>query len=637
MTRLRAVEGLRQVARLHAARGWVARVLPALAALAIVLGGGAGVSAQERQADSLHAEIASIEDGSYPNARMIVTVEDTGGEAPAALDVSSFSVTVNAAPAAIASAELARSEDAPLYVLFVIDTSGSMGGEAIAAAKAAAHAFVAELNAADYVGVTGFGNAVTLVQDFTTDRALIDGAIDGLTADGNTALYQATADAAAIISAAPSARRAVVLLSDGADFGGRSVATREESLAAAAGSGVPYFVIAQGADLDRAYLQELASASRGRYLTAPTPAELDALYVGIGRLLRSQYVITFDASAASPESAATVSVTVTDGVRTSAASEMPYTPGPDFAPQATLTGVQDGESIDAPRELVLSISAGSPHVAWYIDDVNVAEQDAPPYVLSYDPAQFAEGAHTLKVRIGTGATPFEQSVTFSSTPPAFAAGGGAPIVLIACVVAGIVAAIGSVLWFRSRSGGKERGISPDQRTTSWAEQIARKAATAEGAEPMLAPGDPEQEDIGEPLGLLVSRAGNDAGREYSVGGKPVSIGAGAQCGVRIDDPELSFEEAWMWVRGDHLVLHKKTRLSRLEALGEVGGWQMLEPGDTFQIGGHMFEFRLLPSEAAETPPSTQANEVPNILRDREPGDGAPRPPRPFSDLMPRSE
>lgn len=630
---------LLQVAHARPACGWLARTLPAISALGLVLFGGAGASAQEPDADSLRVEIASVEDGTYPNARMIVTVEDTGSAAPVTFDPASFAVTVNGAPSTIVSAELASSEDAPLYVLFVIDTSGSMGGAAIAAAKAAAHAFVAELDAADFVGVAGFGNEVTLVRDFTTDRALIGGAIDGLVADGNTALYQATANAAAIIGAAPSARRAVVLLSDGADFGGRSTATRQGALAAAAAVGVPYFVIAQGSDLDRAYLQELAAASRGRYLTAPTPAELDALYVGIGRLLRSQYAITFDASAVSPEAAATVGVTVTDGVRTSPVSEMPYLAGAEFAPQATLSGIQDGESIDAPRDIVLSISAGAPRVAWYIDDVNVAEQDAPPYVLSYDPEQFANGAHTLKVRIGTGAAPFEQSVAFSSTPPATSSGGGPPPVLIACVAAGIVAAVVAVLWLKSRSRKRQPGISPDQRMTPWAAQIARKTRSLQEPSAEMEPEEPATvaEEIDEPLGMLVSRSGSGLGMEYAIGGKPVSIGAGVQSGVRIDDPELSFEEARVWVRADHLVLHKKTRLSRLEALGEVGGWQILQPGDTFQIGGHTFEFRLVPSTAAATPRVEQGTDVPNVLRDTPPAEASPVQPRRFSDLMPRSD
>jgi hypothetical protein len=126
------------------------------------------------------------------------------------------------------------------------------------------------------------------------------------------------------------------------------------------------------------------------------------------------------------------------------------------------------------------------------------------------------------------------------------------------------------------------------------------------------------------MGRLVSRAGNDAGKEYNVGGKPVSVGAGPRCGVRIEDPDQASEEARIWVRGEHLMYHKFTRLTTLEAEGLVGGWQILEPGDTFQIGQHTFEFRLLDhavDEGAADPLS---------------GGDAPRPAR-LGDLMPRAD
>jgi hypothetical protein len=91
--------------------------------------------------------------------------------------------------------------------------------------------------------------------------------------------------------------------------------------------------------------------------------------------------------------------------------------------------------------------------------------------------------------------------------------------------------------------------------------------------------------------------------------------------VRIADPELASEEARIWVRGQHLMYHKFTRLTTLEAEGAAGGWQILEAGDTFQIGQHTFEFKLLERAAGADPLS---------------GADQPRATK-LSDLMPRAD
>jgi hypothetical protein len=178
------------------------------------------------------------------------------------------------------------------------------------------------------------------------------------------------------------------------------------------------------------------------------------------------------------------------------------------------------------------------------------------------------------------------------------------------------------------------------------------AKTREAPEmPLLHVDEPEveQESVGEPLGVLISRGGGDLGSEYTVGAAPVSIGSGVRCGVRIEDPELAAEEARTWVRGGHLMVHKMTRLSVIAADGTSGGWMILEPGDTFTIGEHVFEFRILDPSASfavvEQPVEEQP--TPNVLRDAGPqGEAAQREPASSSDnlrtfplggMMPSSE
>jgi hypothetical protein len=127
---------------------------------------------------------------------------------------------------------------------------------------------------------------------------------------------------------------------------------------------------------------------------------------------------------------------------------------------------------------------------------------------------------------------------------------------------------------------------------------------------------PQVEEVGEALGILISRAGSDLGSEYPVGGKPVSIGSGTKCAVRIDDPALATEEARLWIRKGNLMFHKITRLTTIAAEGGAGGWVMMEPGETFSVGAHTFEFRLLPEAAPQPEAVITKADTPSILRDK---------------------
>ncbi|HEY7465246.1 MAG TPA: VWA domain-containing protein, partial [Dehalococcoidia bacterium] len=382
----------------------------AVVALALVC----SASTARAQEAQLRVTITAISDDSYPNARAIVGIENTGEAAPV-LTAENFTIDIDGHAAPVSTAQLAASEDAPLDLLITFDTSGSMEGAPLASAKAAAKALIAELDAADRIALIHFGDEVRLAQDFTSDRVLINGAIDALVAQGNTALYQATAASAVKISGSPASRRAVVLLSDGADAGGASIATREEAIAGAAGAGVPYFTIAAGTELDLPYLQQVADVTRGRMLQAPRPEDLNALYVSIGRLLRSQYVVTFDASAASATDGVQVVITVKSGDAVSSA-EARYTPGSGFLPTITISGVSANETLELPRDITAAISVGAPRLRWYVDDVNVLEQTAPPYIFTYDPARFSEGDHNVRAVIGDGAAAVESSVALKSIP-----------------------------------------------------------------------------------------------------------------------------------------------------------------------------------------------------------------------------
>ncbi|MDE3095637.1 MAG: VWA domain-containing protein [Chloroflexota bacterium] len=610
------------------------RLLPALAVGAALLAGVA--SAQDA---SLTLQVVSVTDAGYPKAQAVVTVEDTASTSSPALTPDSVAVTLNGAPAKVLATQLASSQTTPLDVLFLVDVSGSMAGQPLTLVKGAATAFIAQLAPQDRVAVIAFSDRVHVLQDYTADHAAASAVIDRLQASGNTALYEATAGAALKAATSKASRRAIILLSDGADYGSSGTVSRQQAIDAAGKVGVPFFAIGEGTDIDRAYLQQLAAASNGRYLEAPDPRQLGDLYASIARLLRSQYVITFDASGVHAAGDVPVTVTVHNGARSATGSASYHAPPP---PPATVSvdGVQPGESLTSRRTVTAQVGGGQAvsRVTFQVDGKTVAEATSPPYTYTYDPAAFGAGAHELSVTAQAASGPVTSKVSFLSTPPARAAGGGGvdPLLLVAAVVVAILLA-GGVLFLALRRRRREETPPPVD---------VASLRTVPALPPEAAPVAPEPEPawapIAEPRGLLISRTGDDLGNEYVIGGSPVSIGSGERCAVRIADRGLSAVEARVWVRDGQLMLHRMMSLNAIANEGVTGGWSILEPGDTFQLGPHTFEFRLLPVPAPERDPS----DIPNVLRDpdeppRAPGSGFTAAPEParlrLLELMPKND
>ena len=618
------------------------RSLPAAALFAVLL---AGATAGAQDA-SLRATVSSVETGEYPDARVVLNVEDRSGAALGALTPASFTILVDGVEAEVSAAELVSSSTTPLDVLLMLDTSGSTEGPTLAAAKAAAVAFIQNLAPEDRVAVMRFANSVTVQQDFTTDKSAAIAAINGLVSRGQTELYKAAAGAINQAVTSTSSRRAIVFLTDGSQDTIVTDVTAAQATSVAASTGIPVYTIAVGAAIeDSSFVQDLARVSGGSYLEAPTVSDLSAVYESVGRLLQNQYVVTFDGAAAAGKPQSVVAVTVRSGSR-SAAAEGILVPAEGFiAPSLTVAGINPGEMIEDPREVTVTAGAETiESVSFLVDGVNVFETDAAPFTFTYDPDRYGEGEHTFRVSATIGGRPLRsEPVTFSSIPatpieiPTGDEGGGGLPVLPIASVAGLAALV-ALAWFvvnrvRRASIPELKIASADQRVTPWAARHRSVSAPVlEDAPEVTAV--PAQE-IGEALGVLISRSGSDAGTEYEVGAKPVSIGYGRSCAIRIDDAALATEEARIWIRKDHLMYHRLSRLTSIANEGVVGGWQMLDPGESFRIGEHLFEFRLLPEHAPDTVKEDAPSQIPNILRDREPSPAPEQPSASPTPVMPQ--
>lgn len=187
--------------------------------------------------------------------------------------------------------------DHPADIVLLVDTSGSMSGTKMGAARTAVLEFVGQL---DYglhqVGLISFSTEVSLVQPLTANPRALIRAIPELGDDAGTNMAAAMALAADELDsprARRGARQVVVVLSDG-----RPTDSAEGVLNVAGqfrSAGRDVYTIGLGLDVDRWFMRQVATAPNF-YFEAPTEYDLVGIYTAISRrvgaaaLLRSATV-----------------------------------------------------------------------------------------------------------------------------------------------------------------------------------------------------------------------------------------------------------------------------------------------------------------------------------------------------------
>jgi tight adherence protein B len=189
----------------------------------------------------------------------------------------------------------------PVGIALVIDTSGSMRGANLDAAKQAARDFVARKQPNEQITVVAFSDVPRIVVNFTADSDLVNAAIDGLEARGETALWDAVRLGSGLFSERPELLANMVVLSDGADT--VSQAPPESALGAALAEEVAVFAVGLngGGEFDRAGLEQLAAATSGAYVETTDRGQVGLLYEGVQRQIQNQFEITYSSPANTPE------------------------------------------------------------------------------------------------------------------------------------------------------------------------------------------------------------------------------------------------------------------------------------------------------------------------------------------------
>ncbi len=248
------------------------------------------------QDSDINIDIIGIDSTDLDQVAIHVSVLDASGKMVSGLGLADFSLGGALADfGKVLKVENVTDDELAFATVLVIDTSSSMAGRPLEQTQAAARAFINGLGEDDPVAIVLFNYSVRNVVGFTTDRALLLRQLDNVGYGGPTALYDATLRGIGLAAESPLPRRAVVILSDGGEYGNVSNSTRPESIRAATINGVPVYTIGLGWNIDRRFLEAIAAESNAAFYDSPTPDELAAIFSELAFVFRSQYIITISA------------------------------------------------------------------------------------------------------------------------------------------------------------------------------------------------------------------------------------------------------------------------------------------------------------------------------------------------------
>ncbi|MFN0279681.1 MAG: VWA domain-containing protein [Pyrinomonadaceae bacterium] len=225
------------------------------------------------------------------------SITDATGKTVGGLDRKLFRIYEDGVEQKIESFE---AEETPFAAVILLDTSGSMENR-VSLARSATIQFLEKLRTRDNAAIFNFNSKVEMVQDFSNSRNMREQVFD-LKADGMTALNDAIYKAAEILSKRPEKRRAIVVLSDGADT--FSKASDGKVLKAALAVNATIYSVDMSSPAlkpnertqNRSALTNFAEKTGGKYITTPGGLAMRDAFTKIVEELGTQYTLAYQPS-----------------------------------------------------------------------------------------------------------------------------------------------------------------------------------------------------------------------------------------------------------------------------------------------------------------------------------------------------
>ncbi|CAN5536155.1 hypothetical protein BH18ACI1_BH18ACI1_02060 [soil metagenome] len=225
------------------------------------------------------------------------TISDSRGKTVAGLKQPQFKIFEDRKEQKI---EFFEAAETPFAAVILLDTSGSMEKH-ISMARSAAINFLDGLRPNDGAAIYNFDSKISLVQDFSNSRDISERIFD-LKADGYTALNDAIYKATQELAKRPEKRKAIIVLSDGAD--NKSGRSADNALKTALGSGVTIYTVDMSSVTANATermqslgaLKNFAEKSGGIFVAASGGVAMREAFKDIVEELRVQYTLGYQPS-----------------------------------------------------------------------------------------------------------------------------------------------------------------------------------------------------------------------------------------------------------------------------------------------------------------------------------------------------
>jgi Ca-activated chloride channel family protein len=251
-----------------------------------------GTSAASAQADD--DEMISVDSSIVV---LNASITDSSGKAASGLTARLFRVFEDGVEQEI---KLFETEETPFAAVILLDTSGSMETR-VSLARSAAIQFLQGLRMDDQAAIYNFDSKVEMVQDFSNSRDMRDRIFD-LKARGMTVLNDAVHAAAELLTARPEKRKAIVVLSDGADTMSRKSEIRALDAALTAGAAIYTVDMSdlntggQQRRQNKGVLKNFAEKTGGRFIATPGGVAMRDAFRQIVEELGLQYTLAYQPS-----------------------------------------------------------------------------------------------------------------------------------------------------------------------------------------------------------------------------------------------------------------------------------------------------------------------------------------------------
>lgn len=223
------------------------------------------------------------------------TITDAKGKPVLGLKQNQFQVFEDGKEQKI---EFFEAEKTPFAAVILLDSSGSME-QRVSLARSAAIQFLDRLRLDDVTAIYNFDSKISLVQDFSNSRDIYEGVFD-IKANGMTVLNDAIIKAAEELQNRPEKRRAIIVLSDGADTQSKRSADKALKAALAANATI-YTVDMSGLNSgntrermqNQGVLKNFAEKTGGKFIATPGGVAMRDAFKNIVEELGIQYTLGY--------------------------------------------------------------------------------------------------------------------------------------------------------------------------------------------------------------------------------------------------------------------------------------------------------------------------------------------------------